>query len=221
MIADLRAHGIRDERVLSSMAQVPRQSFVPVSLRARAYEDRPLPIGLGQTISQPYMVARMLEILELGPRDRLLDIGTGSGYQAAVASSLCREVVGIEIVPELAETARQTLSDLGYSNVSVVAGDGSVGLPERGPYDAIVVAAGAPEAPPALLAQLREGGRLVIPVGDRNEQVLRRYRREGSDWVIDSVLWCMFVPLVGEQGWPEAPEAPRGTESVTGAPALR
>jgi len=180
---------------------VPRHQFVPERLRARAYDDCALPIGLGQTISQPYMVARMLELLDLRATDRVLDVGTGSGYQAAVLGRLVREVWSVEIVPELAESARERLAQLGFVSVHVVCGDGSLGLPEHAPYDAIVVAAGAPTVPQAMIEQLSEGGRLVIPVGDLETQALRLVVRTGRSSSTQSLLPCAFVPLVGKGGW--------------------
>jgi protein-L-isoaspartate(D-aspartate) O-methyltransferase len=196
----LRNRDIYDPRVLRVMADVPRHLFVPELFREVAYEDSALPIGHGQTISQPYMVARMVEALQLAGTERVLDIGTGSGYQAAVLSRFAREVWSIEIVPELAAAARERLARLGYANVQVVTGDGSVGLAEHGPFDAIVVAAASPEVPPELLAQLRPGGRLVIPVGGPGEQVLRLIQRSADATTTESLLLCRFVPLIGLRG---------------------
>ena len=196
--------GIHDPMVLRVMREVPRHLFVPEHLQAQAYDDGPLPIGLGQTISQPYMVALMLELLDLRASDRVLDIGTGSGYQAAILSRLAREVWSVEIVPELAESAGERLARLGYHRVQVVTGDGSVGLPEHAPYDAMVVAAGAPHVPAAMIEQLSDGGRLVIPVGDLETQALRLVTRTGRGTSTQSLLSCAFVPLVGRGGWPGA-----------------
>lgn len=202
MVSDqLRARGIADERVLGVMSKVPRHLFVPRALEPLAYEDRALPIGQGQTISQPYMVARMVEALELEGNERVLDIGAGSGYQAAVLGKLAREVWSVEIVPELADEARERLSRLGYSNVHVVVANGSIGLPSRAPFDAIVVAAGAPEVPRALVDQLAPGGRLVIPTGELGIQMLRRIRRIGDTTSDEALLACAFVPLIGQEGW--------------------
>jgi protein-L-isoaspartate(D-aspartate) O-methyltransferase len=197
----LRDRDISDPQVLRAMAKVPRQLFVPRELSLRAYEDRPLPIGERQTISQPYMVAKMVEALDLAPYERVLDVGTGSGYQAAVLAELAGEVWSVEVEPHLARTARARLSELGYSNVHVIVGDGSRGLPEHAPFDAIVVAAGSPETPESLLEQLGASGRLVIPVGDLDAQVLRRHTRRGIQRTTESLLPCAFVPLVGEEGW--------------------
>jgi protein-L-isoaspartate(D-aspartate) O-methyltransferase len=198
----LRRRDISDARVLQAMSKVPRHLFVPHHLEQVAYADRALPIGHDQTISQPYMVARMLEALELTENDRVLDIGTGSGYQAAVLGELTNEVWSVEIVPELAETARRRLADLGYENVHVVAADGSGGLPEHAPYDGIVVAAGSPDVPSPLVDQLAPRGRLVIPVGELREQMLRLVRRTREGGITtEDLLYCMFVPLVGDEGW--------------------
>jgi protein-L-isoaspartate(D-aspartate) O-methyltransferase len=202
MVRDqLRRRDINDARVLRAMQKVPRHLFVPTHLERAAYDDCALPIGFSQTISQPYMVARMLEALELSENDRVLDVGTGSGYQAAVLGELVREVWSVEIVPELAETARQRLAELGYGNVHVFARDGSGGLPEHAPYDAIVVAAGSPVVPSPLIDQLAPHGRLVIPVGERGEQMLQRAKRVNGGLTTEDLLLCAFVPLVGEQGW--------------------
>lgn len=197
----LRGADIADPRVLRAMATVPRHLFVPDELCWHAYEDRPLPIGSGQTISQPYMVAKMTEALELTGDERVLDVGTGSGYQAAVLGELVREVWSIEIIPELARRAHSTLEALGYDNVHVAVGDGSLGLAEHAPYDAILVAAASPALLPTLLAQLGPSGRLVMPVGDRDWQMLERFRRVGPGATIESLGPCTFVPLVGEKGW--------------------
>ena len=195
---DLRGGGIRDERVLAAMAAVPRHLFVPQSLRSVAYADRPLPIGQGQTISQPLMVAIMLEAAELRGDERVLDVGTGSGYQAAVLSRLVREVYSVEILPELAEQARGVLKEVGASNVTAVVGDGSVGLAEWAPYDAILVAAAAQEVPEPLVEQLSNGGRLVIPVGPGRTQVLLRVRKRSRGVAIERLDPCAFVPLVSQ-----------------------
>jgi protein-L-isoaspartate(D-aspartate) O-methyltransferase len=197
----LRARGVVDSKVLEAMLGVPRQEFVPQRNRASAYDDRPLSIGGGQTISQPYMVATMLAALQLRAQEKVLDVGTGSGYQAALLSLLAREVVSIEIVPKLARNAQMTLRRLGHSNVRVVVGDGSVGWPEGAPYDAIVVAAGSPRVPAPLLAQLADGGRLVIPVGESTSQRLLRVRKRNRGFETEELMWCEFVPLVGQEGW--------------------
>lgn len=197
----LRAADIADARVLRVMAQIPRHLFVPDELCWHAYEDRPLPIGMGQTISQPYIVAKMTEALELTGDERVLDIGTGSGYQAAILGELAREVWSIEIIPQLARRASATLGALGYDNVHVVIGDGSVGLADHAPYDAILVAAAAPELLPALLEQLGPSGRLIVPVGGRDGQMLQLFRRVGRESKIESLGLCTFVPLRGKMGW--------------------
>lgn len=196
----IRARGIRHDAVLAAMREVPRHAFVPAAHQAVAYEDRPLAIGHGQTISQPYMVAAMTAALDLHQTDRVLDVGTGSGYQAAVLARLAREVVSIEWIPELAEGARATLDRLGIDNVKVLTGDGSLGCPgER--FEGILVAAGAPAVPPALREQLGDGGRLVIPVGTRTHQDLIVVHRVGDRFHEDRGDGCVFVPLQGEFGW--------------------
>jgi protein-L-isoaspartate(D-aspartate) O-methyltransferase len=198
----LRRRGIRDERVLAALGRVPRELFVPVQERAAAYSDNALPIGHGQTISQPYMVARICEDLQLRGEERVLDVGAGSGYQAAILAELAAAVVAVERIPQLAEQARANLAVAGYERVEVVVGDGTLGVPERAPFDAIAVAAAAPEPPPALYEQLAEGGRLVVPVGERTEQLLLVVeKREGGRRIRFSVP-CRFVPLVGERGFP-------------------
>ncbi|MHB9150149.1 MAG: protein-L-isoaspartate(D-aspartate) O-methyltransferase [Thermoleophilia bacterium] len=198
----LRARGVADAEVLAAMARVPRHRFVGEASRWAAYEDEPLPIGSGQTISQPYMVARMTELAQVDRESRVLEVGTGSGYQAAVLAELAGHVWSIERHPELAERAREILAELGYSNVHVLVGDGSLGLPEEAPFDGIVVTAAAPEVPAALLEQLADGGRLVIPVGASFGQRLRVVRRRGLDFVETDVLGCRFVPLIGAQANP-------------------
>ena len=198
----LRARGVANERMLAAMSRVPRHRFVNDSARWAAYNDEPLPIGSGQTISQPFMVARMTELAEIDEDSRVLEVGTGSGYQAAVLAELAAQVWSIERHHELAERARTTLADLGYSNVHVVVGDGSLGLPEDAPFDSIIVTAAAPTVPQALLEQLADGGRLVIPVGGSFGQRLRLVRRRGSDFAATDVLGCRFVPLIGAQANP-------------------
>lgn len=202
LVRSLRAQGIRDERVLQAMGTVPREEFVPQELRSKAYLDKPLPIALEQTISQPYVVAWMLEHLQLQPGDRVLEVGTGSGYAAAVLSMLAKRVISVERHAELALEAAEKLRRLGYS-VEVVAADGTLGYPAAAPYDAILVSAGGPKLPPALQKQLAVGGRLVMPVGPYEEQQLWRVRRTASGFrrmVLGSVR---FVPLLGAQGWKE------------------
>jgi protein-L-isoaspartate(D-aspartate) O-methyltransferase len=198
----IRKQGIRDPRVLAAMLQIPREEFVPFETRLFSYRNDPAPIGYGQTISQPYMTALMAEVLELEETDSVLEVGAGCGYAAAVLGALAARVMAVEIVARLVKVARLNLSRCGWGgNVTVVEGDGSMGLAEWAPYDAISVAAGAPEVPQTLVEQLKDGGRLVIPVGDRLDQELRLIRKQGSR--IDSrvVTQCRFVPLRGGQGW--------------------
>jgi protein-L-isoaspartate(D-aspartate) O-methyltransferase len=206
--------GIRDARVLQAMRDVPRHHFVPAQQRSMAYEDMPLAIGHAQTISQPLMVGMMTEALRLQGHERVLEIGTGSGYQAAILSRLASVVFSIERIAELAVQARITLAMRGIMNVHILVGDGSMGLPEHGPYDAIVVTAAAPKIPPALVEQLAPGGRLVIPVGDRHEQTLMRVTASDSGPKIEALGGCRFVPLIGQQGW-DGSEIP--PESVPGS----
>jgi protein-L-isoaspartate(D-aspartate) O-methyltransferase len=198
----LRRSGIRDARVLAAMARVPRDLFVPEELRARAYDDSALPIGHGATISQPTLVARMCEELALRGDERILDVGSGSGYAAAVLAELAADVVGIERVPELAERARAALAAAGHGEVEILVGDGSLGVPERAPFDAIVVGAAAPAPPPALYAQLAGGGRLVVPVGGRRQH-LAVVTRGPEGPVIRRSVPVRFVPLVGREGFEE------------------
>src|SRR3954465_5121263 len=201
----LVARGITDARVLDAMRRVPRDAFVPPESHPAAYADRALPIGSGQTISQPYMVAVMTEALRLTGSERVLDVGTGSGYQSAVLSRLAPRVITVERRPELAESARATLVTLGYTNVTVIAGDGTLGSPEHAPFDAIVVGAGAPRVPAALKAQLAlDGGRLVIPVGRREYQTLHIVMRDGDRYLETLGSDCVFVPLIGAEGWVES-----------------
>jgi protein-L-isoaspartate(D-aspartate) O-methyltransferase len=199
MVAEqLRGRDIVDRRVLAAMESVPRELFVPEELRPRAYEDAALPIGEGQTISQPYMVARIAEALALGGDERVLDVGTGSGYQAAVLAELASEVDTIERIPELAEQARANLAAAGYERVRVHVGDGALGLPERAPFDAIAVAAAAAQVPPALYEQLEPRGRLVIPVGGRHGQRLELVIKSPEGPAVVRSVPCRFVPLVSE-----------------------
>jgi len=197
----IRARGVSDEAVLEAMCQVPRERFVPERLRDLAYSDRALPIGEAQTISQPYMVARTLELAELEPTDHVLEVGAGSGYQAAVLSHLVASVVAIELLPELAQRAAAQLAALGLDNVEVVQGDGTAGYPPRAPYDAIVVAAGAAQVPQPLVEQLKPGGRLVIPLGDTLMQSLTVLRRGDGGVQRTAHDACVFVPLRGSGGW--------------------
>ena len=197
----LRGRGIRDERLLAAMGRVPREEFIAPQDRSQAYGDHPLPIGAGQTVSQPYMVAAMVEALEVRPEDRVLEVGTGTGYEAAILGELAAEVWTIERYEELGAKAREILAKLGYRNVHVVVGDGSRGLPEHAPFDKILVAAGAPRIPDSLIAQLADGGRLVVPVGDRFEQQVQIVRKLGGRTIVTLQHICRFVPLVGEEGW--------------------
>jgi protein-L-isoaspartate(D-aspartate) O-methyltransferase len=199
--AQLRGRDVVDERVLAAMERVPRELFLPEKLRDRAYDDAALPIGAGQTISQPYMVARICEALSLTGPERVLDVGTGSGYQAAVLAELGAEVHTVERIEELAERARERLAAAGYDSVDVHVGDGSLGLPEHAPYDAIVVAAAAPGMPASLYEQLVPHGRLVVPVGGPEGQRLEVIIRSPEGPAITRSVPCRFVPLVGAEGF--------------------
>ena len=205
----LASRGIRDPWVLHAMRTVPREGFVPESLRESAYDDEPLPIGEGQTISQPYVVALMTEAVEPRPGDRALEIGTGSGYAAAVLATIVSEVYTVERLGRLAEAAGRHLAGLDYHNVHVLTGDGTLGWPAHAPYDAIVVTAGGPRVPPALLEQLAIGGRLIMPVGSAHRfQCLVRVTRTGADsYDQEDLEDVAFVPLIGKQGWPDAGSA--------------
>ena len=198
----LIGRGITELSVLHAMTTIPRHMFVPTPMRGRAYDDRPLPIGFEQTISQPLMVAWMTQSLALDGSERVLEVGTGSGYQAAVLSRLVREVITVERVPVLARRARWTLHALGFDNVHVVVGDGSVGLEQQSPFDAILVAAAAPAVPDELVAQLAPGGRLVLPVGSGESQILHLIERTDGGIEIHDQGRCIFVPLVGDRGFP-------------------
>lgn len=197
------SRGVRDPRVIDAMRRVPRHEFMPEALRQKAYGDHAMPIGEGQTISQPYIVALMTELLELKSTDRVLEIGTGSGYQAAILSELCEKVFTIERVKILADKARAILDRLGCRNVAMKVYDGTYGWKEMAPFDAIIVTAAAPDVPAALIEQLREGGRLVIPVGERFSQVLRKVIKSPSGLVTQDSTPVMFVPLIGAHGWKE------------------
>jgi protein-L-isoaspartate(D-aspartate) O-methyltransferase len=197
----IAGRGIRDGRVLAVMGSIPRHCFIPADDLAWAYADGPLPIGYGQTISQPYIVALMTELLELEPADRVLEVGGGCGYQAAVLGELAGEVHSVEVIPELAWQESKTLIGLGYTRVHVHSGDGSQGWPEAAPYNRILVAAGAPEVPQPLLDQLAEEGLLVIPVGNRNVQKLEVWKRNGREFNCRVTLEVCFVPLHGQFGW--------------------
>ena len=197
----LRARGIHDERVLDAMARVPRHEFVAERFQDRAYDDHPIPIAEGQTISQPYIVAFMLESLALEPNSRVLEVGTGSGYQTALLAELSGRVTSIERIPRLAQEAQSTLARRGYNNVDIIVGDGSQGWPDAAPFDAIVVAAAAPRVPSALLEQLAENGRMVIPVGPSDAQELLLVRKVNSRPLSQRLEGCRFVPLIGTQGY--------------------
>jgi protein-L-isoaspartate(D-aspartate) O-methyltransferase len=201
--------GVRDAEVLAAMRKVPRERFVPAPLASLAYEDQPLAIGEGQTISQPYIVAAMAEALELHARDRVLEVGTGSGYAAAVLATIVAEVYTIERLEGLATSAGQRLAELGYANVHVRHGDGSLGWPEHAPYDAIVVTASAPDVPTALLQQLKIGGRLVMPVGPKvsTQRLVRVVRTGDESYERQTLEKVVFVPLIGVGGWPEGEAA--------------
>ncbi len=201
MIDLLVQRGIRDRRVLDAMAQVPRHAFVPENERSLAYSDQALPIGEGQTISQPYMVALMVEALQLDPTDRVLEIGAGSGYAAAVLSRIVAKVHTVECREALAERAAVLLKTLGYANVTVHVGDGAQGLPDYAPFDAILVSAASPWVPAPLREQLASSGRLVIPVGGRQAQILLRLRREGDTLRTERLCDVRFVPLIGAHAW--------------------
>jgi protein-L-isoaspartate(D-aspartate) O-methyltransferase len=194
----IEGRGVRDPAVLSAMRTVPRHEFAPPEYLDLAYADRPLPIGLGQTISQPYIVAYMTAALEPGPDDRVLEIGAGSGYQAAVLAEIVARVVTLEISPVLARRAARTLRQLGYRNVTVIVADGRRGLPRAAPFDAILLAAAPARVPQALVDQLAESGRMIGPVGGEAEQVLRRWRRRGSALEVEDLIPVRFVPMTGE-----------------------
>jgi protein-L-isoaspartate(D-aspartate) O-methyltransferase len=203
MIALLRGHyRIKDERVLDAMLAVPRHLFVPNALKAQAYKDNALPIAANQTISQPFIVARMTELLELKPDARVLEIGAGSGYQTAILAALTRKVFAIERIPKLAKEARDRLDVLGIRNVVITCADGTAGDEAHAPYDAILVAAGSPDVPEPLQKQLKVGGRLVLPVGaDQKTQHLIRVTRTNAGYASEDFGACAFVPLIGEHGW--------------------
>jgi len=201
LVETLRSKGIRDLAVLHAVATVPRHRFVPESLRHRAYEDSALPIGAGQTISQPYVQARSLELLRLTGNDRVLEVGAGSGYQTALLAALASTVLAVERIPELARSARAALEEVGVGNATVVVGDGTLGWRAYAPYDAILVAAASPAVPQPLLEQLTEGGRLVIPLGDENTQVLTLVEKHGTEIRTTTATDVRFVPLLGQFGF--------------------
>ncbi len=197
----LVVRGVTDPRVLAAMRQVPRHLFVEEALRDRAYGDHPLPIGEGQTISQPFMVGKMVELLGLSGPEKVLEVGTGSGYQAAVLGQLCARVCTIERIPKLAQRAREVLEMLGYQNVWVRVANGTLGWPDEAPFDRIVVAAGGPAVPPPLFEQLAEGGRMVMPVGDATTQVLQVIEKRHGEMRTTEHAGCVFVKLVGKYAW--------------------
>lgn len=198
----LEREGIGDRRLLDAVQATRRDLFVPAEYQDRAYHDHALPIGSGQTISQPYMVALMTQELGLKGEETVLEIGTGSGYQAAVLAQLCREVVTIERLGELSEAAQTTLTELGHTNIDFWVGDGTLGCPSRAPFDGIIVTAAAPEVPSPLFHQLKLGGLLVIPVGDDSTQTLIVLTRQANGPMVRNVCGCRFVKLIGEAGWP-------------------
>ena len=200
----LRARGLTDERLLRSFTRVPRHLFVPPAARADAYTDHPVPIGAGQTISQPYMVALMVRWLRLQGHERVLEIGTGSGYQAAILAELALEVYSVERLPELAQRANAVLDELNYLNIQLRVRDGSMGWPEYAPYDGIVVAAAVPRIPEPLVNQLAHGGRLVIPVGSPERQTLMVVEKHDQQLRSQDITACVFVPLIGAFGWPDS-----------------
>jgi protein-L-isoaspartate(D-aspartate) O-methyltransferase len=197
----LRGRGIDDERVLAALGAAPREAFVPARLRGRAYADSALPIAKEQTISQPWIVAAICQALALDGSERVLEVGTGSGYSACVLALLAREVVSVERHRELAQGARRTLAGLGVANVELVLGDGSRGVPERAPFEAIAIHAAAPAPPPALIAQLAEGGRMVVPIAGSEDEMLTLLRRHGDAVESTPIAPCRFVPLIGEEGF--------------------
>lgn len=196
------ARGIKDPATLKGLLAVPRELFVPDGLRRHAYDDTPLPIGEGQTISQPYIVALMTSSIHLNPYDTVLEIGTGSGYQAAILSKIVKQVYTIERIPELGEHARALFGELGYSNIDVKVGDGTLGWKEKGPFDSIIVTAGSPQVPQALKDQVKVGGRIVIPVGDTvSQQLILLQKVSAEQWSEQVLEFVRFVPLIGDQGW--------------------
>jgi protein-L-isoaspartate(D-aspartate) O-methyltransferase len=204
LVAKMESQGIKDPRVLRAVTTVPRHRFVPEAVVQRAYEDCALPIGYGQTISQPSLQALYLQTLNIGPDDRVLEVGAGSGYQTALLAELSSNVYAVERIPELTQRARDVLDALGYGNVALVTKDGTTGWAKYAPYDAILVGAAAPSVPDALVDQLKPGGRLLIPVGDRHHQELTLVRREADGGTEEeTVTGCVFVPLIGRFGWGE------------------
>ncbi|MGQ9687346.1 MAG: protein-L-isoaspartate(D-aspartate) O-methyltransferase [Desulfobaccales bacterium] len=201
--SQIRARGVTDPRVLAAMAKVPRHRFVPRHLWDQAYNDYPLPIGEDQTISQPYIVALMTEALELKGPEKVLELGTGSGYQTAILAELAAQVFSIDRLPSLVRSAEKALKEMGYTNITLQVGDGTLGWAGEAPFDAILVTAGSPQVPPPLIDQLALGGRLVIPVGDRYSQTLTRVRRLAEGLKYEYMGGCRFVKLIGRHGWQE------------------
>jgi protein-L-isoaspartate(D-aspartate) O-methyltransferase len=201
--SQITGRGVRDDRVIAALLEVPRHLFVDRGMEPQAYSDNALPLCQGQTISQPYIVAAMTELLHLAPEDRVLEIGTGSGYQAAVLSRLSKEIYSIERLPALIDRAKENLEAAHVDNVRLRLGDGTLGWPEEAPFDKIVITAGAPSVPPALFGQLKEGGSMIIPVGNRFMQSLQLVQKIDGKQVVKTAFDCVFVPLVGRQGWEE------------------
>ncbi len=199
----LKGRGIKDPRVLFAMGRVPRHRFLPARLQASAYDDSALPIGSGQTISQPYMVAAMTELLELKGNEKVLEVGTGSGYQAAILAELSNKVVSMERIETLSNEAGKLLKELGYGNIELVAGDGTIGYAPEAPYDGIIVTAACPDIPAPLFEQLNNGGRLVLPVGDRFLQTLTIVKKKEGRMITEYSFGCVFVPLIGKYGFPD------------------
>lgn len=199
----LNGRGIRNQRLLEAFRRVPRERFVPPEHADEAYADHPVPIGYGQTISQPYIVALMIEQLDPQPRDKILDVGAGSGYQTAILAQLCRHVYALERLDELTEQAVNTLGSMNIDNVSVCTGDGTLGWPEEAPFDGIICGAAAPEIPDPWLQQLADGGRIVVPVGGPGAQSLLRLEKRGEELLREHVCDVRFVKLIGKSGWPE------------------
>lgn len=212
LIATLKRDGIHSQAVLEAIAETPRERFMPETVRNKAYENIALPIGDGQTISQPYIVALMTQALELTGREKVLEIGTGSGYQAAILAQLCREVVTIERIANLSRHAQVVLDSLGYDNIDYHVADGTLGYPDAAPYDGILVTATAPKLPQALCEQLTLGGRMVIPIGEAKVQELKLITRGTDGLRVENLCNVRFVPLIGEQGWKDG-ESPRESES--------
>jgi protein-L-isoaspartate(D-aspartate) O-methyltransferase len=199
----LKSRGIADQNVLSAMSKIPRHLFIPPEKSDCAYDDGPLSIGEGQTISQPYIVALMTQCLQIGENEKILEIGTGSGYQMSILLELTRNVYSMERLPSLAQKARKNLTALGHKDLQIRVGDGTCGWSEEAPFDGIIVTSGAPDVPPALKQQLAEGGRLVIPAGSRYTQTLYTITRKGNTFHQEEITPCVFVPLIGKHGWEE------------------